>query len=64
MSTKGFQYFPQVFSMDLHCAGIYQDVVQEDEDKIIKLIGEDIVHHIHELQKGIGNTERHHQEFR
>ena len=46
-----------------HCAGIYQDVVQEDEDKVIKVIGEDIIHHIHELRRGIDNTKRHYQKL-
>ena len=39
----------QVFNVYLHYVGIYQDVVQKDEDKVIKVIGEDIIHHIHEL---------------
>ena len=41
--------------MYLHYTGIYQDVVQEHKDKSIKVIREDIVHHIHELKRGIGN---------
>ena len=43
---------PSVQHVSPLCVGIYQDVVQEDEDEVIKVIGEDIVHHIHELYKG------------
>ena len=38
-----------MFSLYLHYAGIYEDAVQQHKDKIIKLIGEDIVHHVYEL---------------
>ena len=47
MSTKSFRDFPQVFSVYLHYAGIYQGVIQEDEDEVIKVLREDIIHNIH-----------------
>ena len=49
--------------MYLHCAAIYQDVVQEDKNEVIKVIGEDIIHHIHEMQRDRSNTKRRYQEL-
>ena len=40
--------------------GKYQDVVNKDDNKIIKIFVEDVLYHMHELQRGIGNTKRHH----
>ena len=49
--------------MLLHCTGIHQDVVQEHEDENIKVPSQDIIDHVHELRRGIGNAEWHHQKL-
>ena len=45
--------------MLLHYAGVHQDVVQKHQDENIKVSGQDIVDHVHELRRGIGNAEWH-----
>ena len=39
----------------------HQYIVQKDKDKPVKVVPQEIVHHIHELRRGIGKPKRHHQ---
>ena len=41
----------------------YQDIVNKDDHKVIKIFVEDVLYLMHELQRGIGNTKRHYQKF-
>jgi hypothetical protein len=37
-----------------------QDVINEDHDKLVQLFHENLVHQVHEVSGGIGQTKRHH----
>ena len=43
--------------------GKYQDVINEDDNKVIKIFAEDVLYQMHELQMGVSNPKRHHQKF-
>jgi hypothetical protein len=38
-----------------------QDVINEDQNKLVQLFHENQVHQVHEVSGGIGQTKRHHQ---
>ena len=40
---------PQVFSMFCYSLGKYQDVINENNDKVIQMFSEDVLHKMHEL---------------
>ena len=63
MLPEFVQHFPEVISMVLWVGRIYQDVVKENQDEFVQVLTEEIVHHVHELGRGIGNTEWHDLKF-
>ena len=63
MLPQPLEYKPQVFNMFLCVPGVYQDVVNEDHHKDIKVSVQDILDQMHKLQRGIGNTKWRHQEL-
>ena len=56
------EYKPKVFSVLLRVPGVYQDVINENHHKDIKVPVQDILDQMHKLRRGIGNTKRHHHE--
>ena len=40
-----------------------EDIVKENQDEFVEVLTKEIVHHIHELGRGVGYTKRHDQEF-
>ena len=49
--------------MFLSGIGKYQDVVSEDNNKVIKIFVEDVLYQMCEMQRGVGDTKSHHQKF-
>jgi hypothetical protein len=49
-----------MFGMFFLILGIYQDIIDKNYDKLVKLSHEYGVHEIHEVGWGIGETKRHH----
>jgi hypothetical protein len=47
--------------MFLFVFGIYQNIINEDYHKLVKLRHENKIHQVHEVSWGIGQTERHDQ---
>ena len=43
--------------------GKYQDVLNEDDNKVIKIFTKDVLYQMHELWGGVSNTKRHQQKF-
>ena len=60
MLSQPLEYEPKVFSVLLCVPRVYQDVINKDHHKDIKVLVQDILDQMHELQRGIGNTKRHH----
>jgi hypothetical protein len=48
------QHDLQVFLVLLCRLGVNQYIVDEDDDTLVQLIHEDLVHHVHEVCRGIG----------
>ena len=63
MLSEFAQHFPEVISMVLWVGKIYQDVVKENQDEFVQVLTKEIVHHIHELGRGIGDAKWHDQNF-
>ena len=49
--------------MFLHIGKIHQYIVQANKDEAVKVVPQEIVHHIHKLRRGIGKSKKHHQVF-
>ena len=49
-----------MYNMIFNCLQMYQDVVQEDNDEVIQVVGKSIIHQLHKMCWGIrdskGNT--------
>ena len=45
--------------MLLEIGRIYQDIVQKDKDELVQVVAQEIVHHIHELHRGISKPKWH-----
>jgi hypothetical protein len=58
MLSKLSQHDPQVPFMPLCGLGEDQYVVNEDDDTLVQLIHEYLVHHVREVRRGIRKTER------
>ena len=63
MVMELLQNFPEVFNMVLWVGRVNKDIVKKDCDEFVQVLTEKIVHHKHELCRGVGNTERHYQTF-
>ena len=59
MLTKCSEHSSQMFCVFLFTLGIDKNVVDKHHDKLVQIIHEHIVHEIHEIGGGIGQTERH-----
>ena len=44
--------------------GIHKDVINEDNDKLIKVLHEHSIHQIHEIGRGIGQSKGHYSELK
>ena len=40
-----------------------KDIIKENQDEFVQVLTKKSVHHVHELGKGIGGTERHDKNF-
>ena len=49
--------------MIFDCLRVYQDVVQKDNDKVVQVIGKYVVHQVHKLRRGIGDSKRNNKEL-
>ena len=52
-----------MFSVLLCEPGKYQDVINENNDKVIQIFTEDILHQVHEIRRAVGNAETHYQKL-
>ena len=57
------QNFPKVVHMVLWVGRVDKDIVKKDYDELVQVLTEKIVHHKHELCRGVGHTKRHYQTF-
>ena len=49
--------------MVLWIGRINEDIVKENQDEFVQVLTKKIVHHIHKLSRGVGDTKRHDQNF-
>ena len=56
---KSLQYYPQVFRSLSVALEIYQDIIDEYNDKLIQIWQENSVHQIHIDSWSIGHSEGH-----
>ena len=42
-----------MYNMIFDCLGIYQNVVQEDNDKVVQVAGKYVIHQVHKMHRGI-----------
>jgi hypothetical protein len=61
MIMQSLKHNAKVPFMLLLVLRIDQDVVNEDHDKLVQLCHEYRVHQVHEVSRGISQSERHHQ---
>ena len=47
---------PEVFSMVLGVGGINKDIVKKNQDELVQVLTKKIIHHVHELGTGVGDT--------
>jgi hypothetical protein len=59
MVTKSLQDNTKVLLMLFFILGVYQDVINEDHDKLIQLQHEYGVHQVHKMCRSIGESKRH-----
>ena len=57
------QYFPYMLSMVLGVGRINKDIFKENQHEFAQLLTKKSVHHVHELDRGVGRAKRHEQEF-
>jgi hypothetical protein len=61
MITQSLKYNAEMLFMLFLTLRKYQDVVNEDHDKLVQLFHENRVHQVHEVSGGVGQSKRHHQ---
>ena len=49
--------------MVLWVGRVNKDIVKEKKDEFVQVLTKNIVNHVHELDKGVDYTKRHHQKF-
>ena len=49
--------------MVLWVGKISEDIVEENQDEFVQVLTKEIVHHVHQLCRGVGYIRRHDQEF-
>ena len=54
-------YFAEVFNMVLWVGGIDKDIIKENQDEFVQVLTKKIVHHVHELGRGVGDIKWHDQ---
>ena len=42
--------------MIFDCLRIYQDVIQEDNDEVVQVVGKYVIHQVHKLGRGIRDS--------
>src|SRR3954466_4860123 len=60
MLSKLLKYQTQMSFMLLFAFGVDQNVIDENDNKLVKELHEHLVHHIHEISWCIGQTKWHH----
>ena len=63
MLSELSQHFPEMFNMVLWVGRIDKASAKENQDEFVQVLTKKIVHHLHELGKGVGDTKRHDQKF-
>jgi hypothetical protein len=61
MALKSLQNNAEMLCMLFFTLGIDQDVINEDNDKLVKLRHEYGVHQVHKMCRSIGESKRHNQ---
>ena len=52
-----------MYNMIFDCLRIYQDVVLEDNDKVVQVVNKYVIHQVHKLCRGIGDSKRNNKEL-
>jgi hypothetical protein len=61
MITESLKYNAEMLFMLFLTLRKDQDVINEDNDKLVQLFYKNRVHQLHEVSGGIGQSKRHHQ---
>ena len=49
--------------MIFDCLQIYQDVIQENSDEVVQVVGKYVIHQVHKLCRGIRDSKRNDKEL-
>jgi hypothetical protein len=63
VKPKELEYLAEVLSMLLQVLAIDKNVIEEDEDKLPEVLGEDVIHQMLECRWSVTQPEGHHQVF-
>jgi hypothetical protein len=61
--SEGFQHEPQMLFMFFLRPGVNKDVINKDDNKIVEVFHEHLIHEVHEIGESIGQSKGHHYVF-
>ena len=64
MFSEGLQNQTQMFSMLFFSLGVDKDIINEDNHELVEVLHEYLIHEIHEISRGIGQTKGHNGVFK